>query len=199
MSRNAPKTRIEQKLETRQRIVDAVGRGFRRHGFGGSGVDGLAKEAGVTSGAFYVHFDSKASAFREAVSTGMAALKNGLLECQEKHAETWWQEFVHFYLHIKRKCDLAESCALQSLAPEVARSDEGAREVFESELREAAKIILAGPRSRGAPQDEAAALVALSMLLGAVTLARAVSDAKLAEQIANAAEKSLAPPRPKAR
>ena len=46
----------------RTRILDAAGRGFRRLGFGGIGVDGLAKEAGVTSGAFYGHFPSKAEA-----------------------------------------------------------------------------------------------------------------------------------------
>ena len=193
MARGTPKTRSEQKQLTRQRIVDAVGRGFRKNGFGGAGIDGLAKEAGVTSGAFYVHFDSKAAAFREAVRTGMSDLKQGLRACQEQNAEGWWQAFVHFYLHIKRKCDLTESCALQSLAPEVARSDAGARDVFESELRDAARIILAGPKSPGAPEDEGAALVALSTLLGAVTLARAVGDAKMAEQIANAAQRSLAP------
>ena len=41
------------KQEARTKILDAAGRGFRRLGFGGIGVDGLAKEAGVTSGAFY--------------------------------------------------------------------------------------------------------------------------------------------------
>src|SRR3954469_689122 len=145
MARNTPGTRSEQKLATRQKIVDAAARGFRKSGFGGAGVDGLAREAGVTSGAFYVHFDSKAAAFREAVRNGMADLKLGLRRHQDRHAEHWWREFVHFYLQIKRKCELAESCALQSLAPEVARSDEDARQVFESELREVAKIIVAGP------------------------------------------------------
>jgi len=170
-----------------------VGRGFLKSGFGGAGVDGLAKEAGVTSGAFYVHFESKAAAFCEAVHVGMSDLKRGLRLSQEQHGEDWWAQFVHFYLQIKRKCDLTESCALQSLAPEVARSTADARQVFEAELRDAAKIIIAGPASPDAPADEAAALVALSTLLGAVTLARAVSDPKTADQIAGAAQKTLAP------
>lgn len=38
--------------ESRAKILDAVGRGFRKHGYGGIGVDGLAKEAGVTSNDF---------------------------------------------------------------------------------------------------------------------------------------------------
>ena len=44
-------SRSEKKQETRQRILDAAGRGFRKGGYDGIGVDGLAKQAGVTSGA----------------------------------------------------------------------------------------------------------------------------------------------------
>ena len=50
--------------DARERLVEAAGRGFRTGGFGGAGVDALAKGAGLTSGAFYAHFDSKAEAFR---------------------------------------------------------------------------------------------------------------------------------------
>ena len=73
-------SRSDQKLQTRQRILEAAGRGFRKGGFGGVGVDGLAKEAGVTSGAFYVHFGSKAQAFSESVVYGMTVLKDGVLQ-----------------------------------------------------------------------------------------------------------------------
>ena len=52
------------KEESRQRIVAAAGRGFRKLGYGGIGVDGLAREANVTHGAFYGHFRSMAEAFR---------------------------------------------------------------------------------------------------------------------------------------
>ena len=85
-------SRTKQKLQTRQRILEAAGRGFRKGGFGGVGVDGLAKEAGVTSGAFYVHFDSKAEAFREAVAQGMSDLKDGVRHFQTTHGSTWWSE-----------------------------------------------------------------------------------------------------------
>lgn len=186
-------SRSEQKLQTRQRILDAAGRGFRQGGFGGIGVDGLAKEAGVTSGAFYAHFDSKAAAFRESVGQGMSDLKDAVRHFQTTYGSAWWAEFVHFYLGAKRECALAESCALQSLAPEVARSDATARSEFETELLEVAQLVAAGPTAAQAPADVAAAIAALATLIGAVTLARAVSDTALAEQIADAAERVLLP------
>jgi TetR/AcrR family transcriptional regulator, transcriptional repressor for nem operon len=54
----------------RERLIEAAGRGFRTSGFGGIGVDGLAKAAGLTSGAFYIHFSSKREAFRFAHHEG---------------------------------------------------------------------------------------------------------------------------------
>jgi AcrR family transcriptional regulator len=185
--------REEQKKLTRQRIVDAAGRGFRRGGYGGIGVDGLAKEAGMTSGAFYVHFDSKKAAFRESMLQGMTELHDYVRHLQTEHGAQWWPEFVTFYLTTKRTCNLAESCALQSLPPEVARLDESLRGEFEKELRGVAKAIAAGPPSPVAPPDEESAYAALALLTGAVTMARAVSSKALSQKIAESALQTLLP------
>ena len=67
-----------KKEETRARILAGAGRTFRSQGYGGAGVDGVAKAAGVTSGAFYAHFKSKAEAFREAVVVGMQDLEGAI-------------------------------------------------------------------------------------------------------------------------
>jgi TetR/AcrR family transcriptional repressor of nem operon len=186
-------SRSEQKLQTRQRILDAAGRSFRKGGYDGVGVDGLAKQAGVTSGAFYVHFDSKASAFRESIVQGVADVVRGLEHFQAEHDKNWWEEFVRFYL-AKRKCDLAESCGLQSLTPEVVRADALSRSAFTTELLKVANAIVAGPPSTNAPTTLDEAQAALATLIGAVTLARAVDDPSLSKRIATAAEQALLAP-----
>jgi len=184
-------SRAEQKELTRNRIVAAAARGFRRNGFGGMGVDGLAKEAGVTSGAFYVHFDSKSAAFRAAVSQGMRELKEGVLHFQTTHAKAWWPEFIRFYLGFKRTCDLSDGCTLQSLSPEVARSDEASRLAFEAGFKEVVEAILAGPRSPAVPRDFDEACAALSALIGAVTLGRAVHSSAVSSRIAESTGQEL--------
>ena len=188
---------MDQKLETHQRLLEGVGRGFRRSGFGGIGVDGLAKEAGVTSGAFYKYFDSKSDAFREAIVDGMLRLKEGVLRFQKQHGKQWWEQFVPFYLHERRTCDLSTSCVLPSLSEEVVRSDESSRVAFETELREIAAVIARGPKSPDAPDDLEAAYASLATLLGGVTLARAVNDPRLANSIASSVERVLLPHRRK--
>lgn len=191
--------RSEQKQQTRQRILEAAGRSFRREGYDGVGVDGLSKEAGVTSGAFYTHFDSKAAAFRESVVRGVAEVMDGVRQLQDRYGAGWWREFVRFYLGEKRECQLAQSCGLQSLTPEVARADGLSRRAFTAELLKVAEVIAMGPKSPQAPASVEEAYAALSALIGAVTLARAVDDPALARRIAAAAERSLLPEKKPAR
>lgn len=185
--------RHEQKAQTRQRILAAAGKSFRQGGFGGIGVDGLSKAAGVTSGAFYVHFDSKSAAFRESVVEGVADVERGIKHFQAEHGKEWWPAFVRFYLGEKRKCDLAESCGLQSLTSEVARADASAREAFTAELLKVAHAVIAVEDATSAPATIESAYAALATLIGGVTLARAVDNATVARRIAEATERVLLP------
>lgn len=178
-----------QKEESKAKILKSAGRGFRSRGFGGSGVDGLAKDADVTSGAFYAHFKSKADAFREAVVVGLAELKDGVEQMRAQRGSRWHKEFVDFYLGDRRTCELGDSCALQSLSGEVARADDETRAAFEAELRGIIDAVAGGLEgSSKARRDEAISLLAL--LVGSVTLARAVKDPAVGNEIAAAVRKS---------
>jgi len=181
--------RADQKEESRLRILKSAGRGFRSLGFGGAGVDGLAKDAEVTSGAFYAHFKSKAAAFREAMTVGLAELKAGIEQTREQLGSRWREGFINFYLGDRRTCDLAESCALQSLSSEVARADDETRQAYETQLCAIIEAVAAGLEGRPkARREEATAL--LAMLVGGVTLARAVQDPAISNDIATAVRKA---------
>ena len=134
---------------------------------------------------------SLAHAFCESEEQGMADLRGGVQYYQAEHGRAWWPEFVRFYLSAKRSCDLSESCTLQTMPTEVARSDAPSRAAFETALRDVAQAIVDGPVSPGAPRDIAAACAALSSLVGAVTIARAVGSVAFADQIAAATEHAL--------
>ena len=180
-----------QREETKRRILQAVYRGFRQHGFDGAGVDGLAKEAGVTSGAFYKHFNSKGAAFRESVALGLEEFTEAVEHFQAQHGEQWLDEFSKFYLGQKRTCDLEDSCALQSLTPEVGRSDEQTRELYQEKLLQAVESFAAGLPSIDSQSDKERTWVYLAMLVGGVSLARAVKDPNLADIIARAIQNAL--------
>lgn len=172
------------KLEAKARILAGVGRGFRKHGYGGIGVDGLAKEAGVTSGAFYSHFFSKGEAFKHAVSSGMAELREGILAFQAERGQDWLAAFIDFYLGPRRTCDLAEGCALQALTGEVARNDVALRAVYEAELDRVVEAMAAGMPGADLPARTAKARALLALLSGGVGMARAVASDELSAAIA---------------
>ena len=179
--------KASQKEETRERILEAAGRCFRKGGYSGIGVDGLAKEAGVTSGAFYGHFGSKLEAFSAAIASGMAGVKTAIANLQQQYGNHWWKEFATFYMNQRRTCDLAESCVLQSLTPEVARSDEAIRTLFQTELIKIAELASGGKAQEALDKT----WVSLAMLTGGVTLARAVADEALAKEIATAIQNAV--------
>lgn len=97
-----------QKEATRKRMLEAAHRLFRRQGFAGAGVDGLASEAGVTSGAFYKHFGSKAEAFRTSVEIGVGEFRAAVEQFQEQYGGAWLAQFASFYLGEKRCAELGE-------------------------------------------------------------------------------------------
>jgi len=177
--------RAGQKEASRARILASAGRGFRSRGYGGLGVDELARQAGVTSGAFYAHFKSKAAAFREAIAAGMDDLRHGVEQFRDGKGAHWIGAFVDFYMGERRHAALSDSCALQSLTADVARADPDARQVFEAKLEEVLSAMTAGGASAATP-DRAHAIGLLALLSGAVSMTRAVDDAALQEEIAEA-------------
>jgi TetR/AcrR family transcriptional regulator, transcriptional repressor for nem operon len=180
----------EHKIETRKRIVDAASRLFRRDGYGGSGIDGLTKEAGVTNGAFYGHFKSKSEAFRTVVLAGMEQLRLAVADLKASHGKRWLKTFVGFYLGPKRTCDIGESCALPSFSPEMVRADDETRDAYEAELRRLIEEVSTGLGDEGRTDRDEKAIALLAMLSGGVTLARAVRDPALSKRIADAVERA---------
>jgi TetR/AcrR family transcriptional regulator, fatty acid metabolism regulator protein len=62
--------RKQQAAETRARIYDAAIREIERHGFENATIGGICKAAGVSVGAFYTHFPSKADIIHEIFRKG---------------------------------------------------------------------------------------------------------------------------------
>jgi AcrR family transcriptional regulator len=175
--------KTDHKEQTRERIIAAAGRCFKKGGYSGIGVDGLAKEAGVTSGAFYGHFSSKENAFIETVVAGLREVHDAVLNLQSDYGALWLEVFIDFYLGTKRTCDLTEACALQALTSEVTRSNEAVREIYQAEMIKLIDVVAQG-LSQGTTRNVDRAWTLLVMLSGGVTMMRALADEALAAQVA---------------
>ncbi len=183
--------RSSQKSETsKKRIVQATGAAFREHGVGGIGVDGLAKSANFTSGAFYFHFKSKMEAFIASLQDGLDDLKEGIQLLQDKEGVAWVHAFASFYLGFKRTCGLGEACTVPILSSEVERAGEDAREVYEAKMKEIFSTLSSGLTDNSDYTSREQALILMSLLAGGVMISRTVVDPALSEEIGAAVQKA---------
>ncbi len=173
----------EHKQETKRRILEAAGRGFRKEGFGLIGVDGLARGAGVTSGAFYGHFRSKVEAFRASLIGGLSEFRDAI-EGFQARGQGWVEALADFYFTERVTCDLADGCALPSLGGDVARGDAKTKAAFQKEYLRLVATLAKGLPGKSDEEREARALVMTALLSGGVTIARSVRDKTMRDHIA---------------
>jgi TetR/AcrR family transcriptional regulator, transcriptional repressor for nem operon len=166
-----------QKAATHDRLVSIAARRFRERGLEGLSVADLMKEAELTVGGFYKHFDSREALVHEAVGAAMAE-SEARVDARQSLAEG-----VDAYLSAAHRDNPGAGCPIASLSCDAGRATSETRALFteriERRLRSLAKHIDASDGTT----DRAGAIVTLSTLVGALSLARAVSDEGLSEEI----------------
>lgn len=181
-----------RKEETRRNILDAASRGFREFGFAGVGVDGIAKSANATSGAFYAHFGSKDGAFRAALDLGLDEVIDGIPRFQRDFGDGWTDAFIDYYLGQAHRDDLACGCAMTSLSPEMKRADDETRALYDRKMQTIATLVANGLPQFPADQRLAKAWSFLGILIGGLTIARALHDDAAIEAVASAIKSTAA-------
>ena len=174
---------------SRERILDAAGKSFRAQGFGGVGVDGLAKGAGLTSGAFYFHFRSKLQVFIAAMQYGLDDLIEAIERLQEQKGGRWFVAWADYYLGFKRTCSMEEGCSFPTLTPEVERAGGEAQQAYEEELTRLIEAVMQGMPAGTSKAKRETSIAVLALLSGGVNMARAVRDPKFSDEIAHAVRK----------
>jgi TetR/AcrR family transcriptional repressor of nem operon len=176
----------EKAADNRDRILTAASRLIRERGIAGVGVDALAEAAGMTHGSLYSQFGSKQRLVEEAIAAAIASKGRELDEM------TTAADYISEYLSPAHRDDPGSGCPVAALCSEMQRQTQGARERFNAGVKGMIGWLSAriGSGTRQRQRDENA-IVALASLVGAVVLARAVSDPKLSDEILQATRKKL--------
>lgn len=174
------------KDETRSKMIEAVSQGFRKYGYGGIGIDGLSKSAGVTSGAFYSHFGSKKEAFAMALSTGLDDVIASIPVIQRDHGADWVKFFAEYYLGAPHRSDMEQGCAMATLTPEVVRFGPDMRVVFEEKMSAIVKIVAQGLAGGTEDSRDVRAWSMLSILIGGINIARGMKSEVISNTVADA-------------
>jgi TetR/AcrR family transcriptional repressor of nem operon len=177
-------TKVSKKQDTRKRIINAASQGFRSNGYAGIGVDGIAKEAGVTSGAFYAHLGSKDGAFEAALSLGLDEVIAAIPEFQLQHGKQWIVAFADYYLGQAHRDNLSCGCAMTTLSPEVVRTKPKLHAIYEEKMVAIVERMAQGLDGDSHDECLSRAWAVLGILIGGLTMARAVASVKTADKIA---------------
>jgi len=178
------------KQQTSERILRAAGRLFRKQGYAATGVDAVMKSADLTAGGFYSHFRSKEDLLAEALDAIFRSAKNDRPEQLSRlRGREWLQAFATFYLSTQHRDAADSGCPMPALAAEVARVGGKPREVFERHLRRVFDSI--AEQFDGEHPDRERAIRTMALCLGGLTLARAVNDGALSEEILGACREAV--------
>jgi TetR/AcrR family transcriptional repressor of nem operon len=167
----------EEKERSRQRILAAAGRLFRERGIEGASVGDIMGAAGMTHGGFYRHFAGKEDLLAAAISEAFAAFARPLAEAPSGEAA---QAFRDRYLSQAHRAAPGEGCPAAALGADVARASPALRAAFGAGVAQVA----GGLAGDGGTEARQGALRDLSLMVGAMVLARACPDDLAAEILA---------------
>jgi TetR/AcrR family transcriptional repressor of nem operon len=182
-----PQTRKE---ETHERIVDVAARAIRRRGYAGVGVAEVMKEAGLTHGGFYAHFDSRDALLVEALERAGQESLESVKRLREKHAAKGLSAFrslVETYLADLHLASMDTGCPVAALGCDMPRQSPAVREA--SALR--VQRLIATVRATLPDAARKASGVVAGTLVGALQLARALGDNAEGRAVLSATRKAL--------
>lgn len=182
-----------RKEETHERIVTAAARAIRRSGYAGTGVVDIMKDVGLTHGGFYAHFASRDAMLAEAAdhagAESVALMERVAAEAPQGQA---LQAMFQAYLSAAHVENIETGCATAALCSEMPRQAPAVRRAATRRIKEMIDVVARQSPEWGQPGAHEHALAAVSTMIGALVLARAVDDSKLSEALCEAGLKHLA-------
>src|SRR5690606_7749623 len=86
-----PGSRVAQREATRTALITEARRRFARQGYAAVGLTEIVAAAGVTKGALYHHFGSKAALFQAVVQQVQQEVADRVAAAAEAHTQPWDQ------------------------------------------------------------------------------------------------------------
>jgi TetR/AcrR family transcriptional repressor of nem operon len=180
----------DQKLKARRSIIESGAKVLKTGGFAGVGVDQVAAAAGVTSGSLYSNFSGKEDLLTAIIGEHLGAPFTDAREGDEVDWHARLKDFLADYISAHHRDNPAMGCVMPALSADVSRASAAVRRVYQQRMNELidkmAKALKGGTRRQR--RDRAWSIVAL--MVGSLTVARALPDGDEANEMVKAAFQS---------
>jgi TetR/AcrR family transcriptional repressor of nem operon len=170
------------KDHSRERILKAAAKRFRRDGIAAAGLTGIMAEAGLTNGGFYAHFGSKSDLVKEAIERALGEQLQSLAEVDAASGKP--TQLIRSYLSPGHRDRSGTGCASAALLPEIARQPRAIRKAYTIRMRTLVEQLTCWlPQNSSAHDSRDAAIGVFAVLVGTLQLARAVDDRSMSDAI----------------
>jgi TetR/AcrR family transcriptional regulator, transcriptional repressor for nem operon len=176
----------QQKLDTRQKILESARRLFNSKGFAEVSIEEVMAGAGLTHGGFYRHFAGKDELYAAAVRWFLCqeAPKPWQRPRRDAAAKSQAERIVDAYFSRDHFTDQETCCPLIGLPSEVSHGSDAVKAAYQEVLEELLVRLQADLEGRDV-RERALALVTLC--IGGLVAARNVDDPALAHELREAA------------
>ena len=177
----------DHKQETHARIVKKASVRLREKGAHGIGVADLMKQAGLTHGGFYAHFDSREALVIEAFAYAMdRSTERWRKLVEDMPPEQRLAMIADSYLTRAHRDDPGHGCAVPTLGAEIARENPKTRKAFAARLEQMIEMLADQipdvPRATARKQ----AMASLATMTGTLVLARIAGSGAFSDDILDA-------------
>lgn len=195
MSKKTTKTPLSnRKEETHERIVEVAARAIRRTGYSGTGVADIMKEAGLTHGGFYAHFESRDALLAEAGDrAGAESVALAARVAASAPPGQALEAMMRAYLSPEHIAAIETGCPVSALGSEMPRQAPEVRRAATIHIKEMIDLFARQLPDWGQPQAHERAMALVCALIGTTMVARAVDDPKLSQALCAAALKQFSP------
>ena len=176
---------IKEAAQTRRSIVETAADHLRRTGIAEASLADIMAAAGLTHGGFYRHFRSKEHLVAEALT---AASEKTLIALKKRVAAGGVNAAADAYLSPEQRDSATPICPFVAFGSELRHAGDETKAAAANALEALFTTLAEGRTTANARRN---AIVSLATMVGAMTLARAVADEAIADEILDSARRAL--------
>lgn len=180
----------EHKASSHEKILKTAATLFKKKGYEGTGLKEVMEDAGLTVGTFYAHFHSKAGLLTEtfirAWEESKERLTKGLENAEKKE---WLKSVVERYISREHSDSVETGCAFPALISEISRAPKETKQEIEDYFLDSIKKMSEKMPEAPDIEPQERTLATFCLMVGAISLSRAMVSQEISDQILNAAKK----------
>ncbi len=189
---NSPAEKPSKRELTHERIVEVASRALRRNGYEGVGVAEVMKEAGLTHGGFYSHFESREAMLAEALARAgrdSSANMSDSIRARVARGDSPLRAFIEAYLSDAHLSGAEQGCPVAALGSEMSRQPPELLAVSAERVRALIHAVQQALPTR--PDARSVAPLIASTMVGSLQLARVLGANAQGRALLAATRKSL--------